>query len=242
VEFPSPSPVVGAFRALALFVLAFLAAPALAGGPEAQARSPQDAVLQVLRAELARTAPGMRQDIALGSIDNRLALAPCETFEAALPPGISVRGRVLVPVHCRQGASWTAMVAATVRLFAPALVTSRPIAAFGLLRVEDLHTEEVEWTKEASGFAVTAAQLEDRLSTANIDPGHAIPLRTLRPVPSFAQGETVKILWLGEGFQVSAQAVALSAAAPGESVRVRTESGGTLTGTARKGRIVEVAY
>jgi len=254
MEIPLPSPVVRAARAgtrafaracaPALLALACVGAHAneIAAEVPAAAKTAGEAVLGALRADLARTAPGMRQDISVGSIDPRLGLAPCDAFEATLRPGTAARGRVLVPVRCTGGASWTATVAATVRLFAPALVASRPIAAFGPIRPADLHTAEVEWTRETSGFAVSADQVEERLSTANIEADHAIPLRTLRVVPSFAQGETVKLLWVGEGFQVSTDAVALSSGAPGDSVRVRTEGGRTLSGTARRGRVVEVSF
>ena len=250
MEIPLPSPVVRAARALArsfaLALLALACTGARAGETPAEvpaaAKSAGEAVLGALRADLARTAPGMRQEISVGSIDPRLGLAPCDSFEAALRPGTPVRGRVLVPVRCTGSAAWTATVAATVRLFAPALVASRPIPAFGPIRAADLRTVEVEWTRETSGFAVSADQVEERLSTANIEADHAIPLRTLRVVPSFAQGETVKLLWVGEGFQVSTEAVALSSGAPGDSVRVRTEGGRTLSGTARRGRVVEVSF
>jgi flagella basal body P-ring formation protein FlgA len=46
----------------------------------------------------------------------------------------------------------------------------------------------------------------------------------------------------GNGFSISTDGVALATAAAGESVRVRVESGRTLSGVARKGRIVEVGF
>jgi len=45
-----------------------------------------------------------------------------------------------------------------------------------------------------------------------------------------------------EGFQITTEAIALSTAAPGETVRVRTEAGRTIAGVARRGRVVEVEF
>jgi flagella basal body P-ring formation protein FlgA len=56
------------------------------------------------------------------------------------------------------------------------------------------------------------------------------------------QGEPVRVVGHGNGFSISADGVALASATAGQSVRVRTESGRIVTGTARAGRLVEVQF
>lgn len=55
-----------------------------------------------------------------------------------------------------------------------------------------------------------------------------------------AQGDDVKVLYTGPGFAVSTQGRALSGATEGQTVRVVTDSGKTLSGTARAARVVEI--
>jgi flagella basal body P-ring formation protein FlgA len=147
-----------------------------------------------------------------------------------------------VSIRCIRGASWTATLPVTVRLYGPALVATRPIAALETVSFGALRVDEVEWTREPMGLATTAGEVDDRMSLANIAPGQPLPLRTLRARAAVGQGDTVRVLGVGGGFQISTEAIALAAAAPGENVRVRTESGHTLTGIARRGRVVEVDF
>jgi len=67
-------------------------------------------------------------------------------------------------------------------------------------------------------------------------------LNSLRAVPAVGQGDAVKLVGLGSGFSISTDGIAMATAAAGESVRVRVESGRTVSGVARRGRIVEVAF
>jgi flagella basal body P-ring formation protein FlgA len=52
----------------------------------------------------------------------------------------------------------------------------------------------------------------------------------------------VRVIGNGRGFSISAEAIALASAQEGQAVRVRTDSGRVLSGTARAGRQVEVVF
>jgi flagella basal body P-ring formation protein FlgA len=89
-----------------------------------------------------------------------------------------------------------------------------------------------------------------------LDPAHAIgkqpamslaagqPLRRemLRAPAVVVQGQTVRLVTRGPGFQVSAEGRALANAQEGQLVQVRASSGSTVSGLARTGGIVEVKY
>jgi len=89
---------------------------------------------------------------------------------------------------------------------------------------------------------VAAEQLADRICTRSLEVGQAIPLNCLRTVPAIGQGDPVKLVGVGSGFSISTDGIALATVAAGELVRVRTDSGRTLSGIARKGRVVEVSF
>ena len=185
---------------------------------------------------------GARVEVTLGELNPRLQLAPCARIEPFLPANARLWGRSTIGLRCVQGATWSVQMPVTVRVFGPALVAARPLAANTPLTDADFTVNEVEWTREPQGVATDAAQIDQRVLTRAVATGQPVPLAALRAPQVIAAGDPVKLLGQGKGFAITAQAVALASAQDGQSVRVRTESGRILTGTARTGRRVEVAF
>jgi flagella basal body P-ring formation protein FlgA len=183
-----------------------------------------------------------RIEVAVGSVDARPALAPCARTEAFVPRGVRLWGRAFVGVRCLSGASWSLHVPVSVRIYGPALVAARPLAAGLPVQAEDVKTAEVEWTREPGGVVSTPEQLEGRVLARPVGTGQPIALAALRAPQVVGQGEPVRLVGRGAGFAITAEGIALASAIDGASVRVRTESGRIVTGTARAGRIVEVAF
>jgi flagella basal body P-ring formation protein FlgA len=215
-----------------------LAAPAHAATPLA------DAARQFAQREAmgAVAHPAARVEVAVGQIDPRFAQAQCARLEAFLPAGARAWGRASVGLRCLDGAPWTVLVPVTVRIWGPALVASRPLAAGITPAADDLREAEVEWTREPQGVVTDAAQIGSRVLMRPLAMGQPLPLAALRAAQVVAAGDPVKIVGQGRGFAVSADAIALAAATDGQPVRVRTDSGKILTGTARSGRRVEVVF
>jgi flagella basal body P-ring formation protein FlgA len=69
-----------------------------------------------------------------------------------------------------------------------------------------------------------------------------IPLRqdSLRSQPAITQGQVIRLIVQGEGFQVSTDGHALNNASEGQLVKVKTNSGQVISGMAKQGGIVEV--
>lgn len=193
-------------------------------------------------AELARSQPGLRAEITVGDIDQRLRLAPCEHTEVFLRSGARLWGRSFVGYRCTQRPGWSISVPVTVRLFGPALVATQALPALQAIAAGALRREDVEMTREPGGVVVDASQVQDQICTRGLEAGQPIPLNCLRALPAVGQGETVKLVGTGNGFSISTDGIALATAAPGENVRVRVESGRTVSGVARRGRVVEVDF
>jgi len=226
-------------RVLLTFLLAFLAIDAA----RATAALQESVRLFVLR-EAATAAGGTqsRIDVVVGAIDSRLHLAPCRRTEVFVPPGRRLWGRGFAGIRCLDGATWSINVPVTVRIYGPALVATQPLAPGAVVQAEDVRTAEVEWTREAQGVVLGAAQLESRVLSRPVASGQPIPLTALRTAQVVSQGEPVRLVGQGSGFSISADGVAMGSATDGQSVRVRTESGRIVTGTARAGRLVEVQF
>jgi flagella basal body P-ring formation protein FlgA len=199
--------------------------------------------LHVLR-DAAAAAGGTqsRIDVVVGEVDARLQLAPCVRSEVFLPGGSRFWGRGFAGVRCVEGATWSINLPVTVRVFGPALVAARPLAAGAAVQANDVRSAEVEWTRESQGVVTSAAQLEQRVLARPVATGQPIPLVALRAPQAVGQGEPVRLIGRGTGFSISADGIALASATAGQAVRVRTESGRILTGTARAGRLVEVQF
>lgn len=185
---------------------------------------------------------GARIDVQVGAIDPRLATAPCAKLDYVLPNGARLWGRSRVIARCADGSAWSIVVPVTVRVFGAALVAQRPLNAQAPIGADDVQAVTVELTREAQGVVTDAAQLDGRVLARAVSTGQPIPLAALRAPQAVGQGEPVKVVGNGRGFSIATDAVAISSAIDGQPVRVRTESGRVLTGTARSGRIVEVAF
>jgi flagella basal body P-ring formation protein FlgA len=212
-------------------------AAALSGGNPST-----EPVRAFVTAEVARSQPNLRAEITVGEVDSHLHLAACERTEAFLRPGTRLWGRTYVGFRCTTRPNWSISIPVEVRLFGPGFVAARALPANTTIGQSDLRVADVEVTSEQSGVVVEVAQAEDHVTTRAVDGGQPIPLNALRTVPVIGQGDPVKLVGTGSGFSISTDGVALSNAADGESVRVRTDSGHTLSGIARKNRVVEVNF
>lgn len=185
---------------------------------------------------------GARIQVQVGRIDPRLVQAPCAQLQFSVAHAQRLWGRSAVMARCAPDTGWSVRVPVTVRVWAPALVAARTVSALAPIRAEDLRTAEVELTREAQGVVTEFSQIDGRVSSRMVNMGQPIALVALRAPQAVNQGDPVKVVGQGQGFAIATEAVAIGPALEGQTVRVRTESGRVLTGTARRGRIVEVNF
>lgn len=212
----------------------------------AQAQTTADSVRLFVQREASGVVPvgagSVRVDVTVGQLDPRLQLAPCARSEPFIPTGARLWGRAHVGLRCVEGASWSVLLPVTVRIYGPALVAARPLNALAPLTQDDVQLADVEWTREPQGVVTDMQQLANRVLQRPVATGQPIALTALRAPVVITQGDPVKLVGTGLNFSISSQAIALSSAQDGQSVRVRTESGRVLSGTARAGRQVDVSF
>jgi len=187
-------------------------------------------------------ARGARVEVTVAALDSRYNLAPCQRAEPFLPIGTRLWGRAQIGVRCVQGAAWSVLVPVLVRVYGMALVAAHPLIAAQPLATDDVQAAEIELSREPQGVVTELAQIDGRTLNRALPAGQAIPLSALRAVQVIGQGDPVKVVGQGHGFAVATDGIALAAAQDGQAVRVRIESGRILTGTARTGRLVELAF
>jgi flagella basal body P-ring formation protein FlgA len=227
-----------------------LAMPATAQAPAVQgsaargaaASGSAESIRRFVEAQMAPVDGATRMQIVVGQPDPRLQLAPCERAEPFLRAGVRLWGKTFVGLRCAAGAEWSISVPVEVRIYGPGLRAVRELPAGQPIGQADVAIEEVEWTREPQGVAASLAQIDGRVPVRPIEAGRIIGLAAVRELPAVTQGDAVKLVGVGQGFSIVTDAVALGSAALGQPVRIRTDAGRMLTGTARTGRVVEVVF
>lgn len=185
--------------------------------------------------------PG-KVDITLGQIDTRTNLAACAAPEAFLPNGSRVWGKTTVGMRCREPSPWTIYISATVRVTAEYVVTAAPLAQGQVVSPNHLAKVNGDLTALPNGIITDPAQAVGRTITVSLPAGAPLRNDSLRSQQAVLQGQTVRVVSTGPGFQVSTEGRALNNAAEGQVAQARTASGQVVSGVAKAGGVVEVIY
>lgn len=178
--------------------------------------------------------------VELGRIDPRLNLAACPAPEAFLPKGSRMFGKTMIGVRCAAPSAWSIYVPVTVKVSGDYYVTAGSMAQGQVIGPLDLRKASGDLTALPAGVITDPAQAIGRTTSMAMRAG--VPLRQdeLRNQLVVRQGQTVKIVNNGPGFQVSVDAVATSNASEGQIGQAKTSTGQVVSGVAKAGGILEI--
>ncbi len=227
------------FAASALLLcLALCTLPAAA----AQDPEPVKRALEEFLRDQVQGLPGLAT-FTIGSLDTLNRLPPCPAFDLALPAGARAWGRTSVVVRCQAPSPWSIYVPVRVRVVGEYLLTARALAQGQVLTEADLTTTRGDLAELPTGTLSDPAQAIGKTAAQSLTSGRPLRADMLRLVLVVQQGQSVRLVSTGPGFQVSgAEARALGNAGEGQVVQVRLASGRILSGIARAGGAVEVSY
>ncbi len=212
----------------------------------AQATAPSADPSQMLKLYLDAETTGLpgRVEVTVGALGSHLRLAPCAQMVPFLPAGARLWGRSLIGVRCQDNGAgapgWSVLVPVEVKVFGPALVATRQLPAGEVPANDALEVQEIELTRQPPGVISDLATLGDTIMARTLAAGQPLRREHLRTRPVITTGEMVKLVASGAGFSVTSYGKALSAAAEGQTIRVKADSGRTMTGVARSGKLVEI--
>lgn len=223
-------------------LLATLALAFVLAATDCVAAAPAPDAPEQLRLFLEKETSGVsgRVEVQIGSPDARLHLASCAKMRPFIPNGARLWGRTMLGVRCVEGATWQVFLPAWIRVYGQAPVAARPLNPGDSVAAGDVRMEEIELTRYPAGAVAELAQLGEMQLSRPLAVGQPLLRNQFHARQVIVQGDPVKLVYSGPGFAVSTQGRALSSATDGQSVRVVTESGRTLSGTARPGRVVEL--
>ena len=183
----------------------------------------------------------LRPEVVMGALDARLRLAPCQQIEPYLPPGTRLWGRSRIGLRCLQGrVHWNVYVPVTIKAWGPAWVLRRPVPGGTILTQDDAEIAEMDWAEQSASVLATPESWVGEQAAFALQPGQTLRSNMVRPVPAFSRGAQVRVKSVGSGFHVVVSGEAMDAGVVGQPVRVQLSGGKIITGTVRKGQIVEV--
>jgi flagella basal body P-ring formation protein FlgA len=185
--------------------------------------------------------PGM-VSVHAGAIDQNLKLAQCPDVQVFMPPGSRAWGKTSVGVRCTAPSIWTIYVQATVNVMAQYLVAALPLSQGQIVTDQDVIFEKGDLTQLPTGVFTDQAQAVGRTVSISMNAGTVLRQEMLKIAPAIQQGQTVMVTSKGSGFSVSAEGQAMAKANEGQVVQVKVSSGQVVTGIARNGGQVEVAF
>jgi flagella basal body P-ring formation protein FlgA len=229
-------------RSLSSSFFACLLACSLAVPAHAQPGQDGGAVRKVVEQFLQTQSAGLpgKVTITVGQVDPRMALAACPDPQAFQQPGARAWGKITVGVRCT-APSWTVYIQAQVNVIAEYVAAAAPLAQGQPIDASQLAMVQGDLAALPNGIVTDMAQAIGRTPTISLPAGTPLRLDNLKSKPVVMANQTVRVISNGAGFSVSAEGRALTNAAEGQVVQVRTPSGAMLSGTAKAGGIVEVA-
>lgn len=241
------NPLATSFVMLRTLFISLLAVPLLAL-PGLAAAAPGIQNVNALRAVaeqflLTQTAglPG-EVSVKVGTVDARTALASCPAPEAFLQPGARAWGKTTVGVRCTAPSNWTIYVQAQVNVKAEYVAAAVPLAQGQPVEQGQLMLVKGDIAAMPNGILTDMTQAIGRTPTVSLAAGTPLRLDLLRSKPVVQQNQAVRLVLNGNGFSVSSEGRAIGTAGEGQVVQVRTASGTVVSGTARAGGMVEVAF
>lgn len=225
-----------------LLLLAALAALLLAPGQPALAADSagiRRSVDEFLRSQI-KGLPGTAS-YSIGNIDAERLAGSCEGFDVAMGNGARPWGKTQVTVRCR-GGTWSLWVPVQIRVVAEYLVIARPINAGQKLTEADVRGQLGDLSDLPNGVLMDKEQAIGRAAVASLAAGRPLRADMLRQPTVIQQGQSVKIVGTGSGFQVTNEGRALTNAVVGQVTQVRLNSGQILSGVARADGTIEITF
>lgn len=180
--------------------------------------------------------------VELGRVDPRLNLAACLVPEAFLPKGNRAWGKTTVGIRCTAPATWVVYMPATVRVQGDYYVAAAPLAQGQVVSANDLSKVSGDLTMLPGGIITDPTQAIGRTVAISMRLGTALRQDGLRNQNVVQQGQTIRVISNGPGFQITTEAHALNNASEGQMAQAKTSAGQIVSGVAKVGGILEINY
>lgn len=168
------------------------------------------------------------------------SLPPCDHVEVSPTTGARPWGRSSVTVRCVSGANWNLLVSVRIHVVGTYLVSARPINPGQVIDAGDITTQSGDLSELPSGILSEPSQALGQVSRVALPSGRPLRADMLKAQTVIQQGQSVKIISRGPGYEVANEGRALNNAVAGQVVQIRLGSGQVVSGIAEPGGNVEI--
>lgn len=204
---------------LILFMPALLASPVQAKTTANEIREATTSFLEDFAAIQAKK--GYRVTHKTGSIDSRIALAPCSAELAVEFTGDPWKSeRPSVQVACAGERPWRMFVTTAVSINGPALVAARPLGRGERVTSRMLKTRSVVVNASRRGIITDASLVEGMIVRRSVSSGSVLTPDLLEAPDAVSRGDHVIITARNGSFSVRSRGKALANASVGEQILV----------------------
>lgn len=230
-----------AMRLQVVTVLATIVSLTLLPGITAQAADSvpiERAIADFLRAQI-KDLPG-EASFSIGPIHAGGLTDGCRNISTTMEPGAPAWGRTHVNVRCTEGAAWNLYVPVQINVVADYLVSTRALRPGQVITEADIGRHRGNLANLPASILTDPIQAIGQSTRIALPADRPLRADMLRPATVVKQGQNVKIVAGGTGFQVSSEGRALNNAAAGQVVQVRLASGQVVSGIARADGSIEI--
>lgn len=181
-------------------------------------------------------------NITIGKIDHRLKLPACTNIQPFLLPGNKPWGKISLGIRCTAPSAWAIYVSAHVQVIADYFVSATPLLQGQIIGPKDILQLSGDLSTLPIGVITNPAQVIGKSLLISLASGSVLRMDALKVSPVIQQGQTIKVISTGPGFQVATDALALSNANDGQVARAKTSAGQLVSGIARTGGIIEISF
>jgi flagella basal body P-ring formation protein FlgA len=183
-----------------------------------------------------------KMNITIGKIDNRLKLPVCSNLSPFLLPGSKPWGKISLGLRCTAPTPWTIYVSAQIQVSADYYVTTTPLSQGQLIEITDIRKVNGDLASLPIGVVTNPTQVIGRSLITSLASGSILRLDALKATPAIQQGQSIRVVSAGPGFQVTTEGLALNNANEGQVAKAKTTSGQLVSGIARVGGIIDVNF
>src|SRR5450830_324335 len=138
-------------------------------------------------------------------VDSRLTLAACPSPQAFLPNGGRLWGKTTIGIKCTAPSPWTIYLRATVQVVAEYVVAATPLTQGQLIGPNDLTKLKGDLSNLPSGIITDPAQAIGHVANMSLAAGAPLRQDALRANRVVQQGQSVRVVSSGSGFQISTE-------------------------------------
>ncbi|MCA1322615.1 flagellar basal body P-ring formation chaperone FlgA [Herbaspirillum sp. alder98] len=180
--------------------------------------------------------------VVVDPVDTRLNLAACLEPQAFMPNGARLWGKTTLGIKCVAPSPWTIYLRANVQVISDYLVAAVPLSQGHTITAGDLTRVRGDLSTLPNGIMTDETQAIGRISVSAVRAGTPLRSDLIRSQRVVQQGQSVRVVSTGPGFQISTEARALTNATEGQMAQARTAAGQVVSGIARAGGILEINY